>query len=286
LNEGLATLFQYGLRKGKTLDARVIPVERLKFLQKIIKSGNTISLSRLMGSSQSEWIRAGAKEEYVYYCESWMLVYFLAYASKGKYQNALNKYIMLLHGGKSPLKSRIEAFGEGFYYAREINKQIPNGVISRWPIIDAGYWNDTRVSNREFVWAQIDLPGTVDLWAVSVHFLTTSSGDRASEALQVVNYVSQNIPDGDYLVIGGDLNTNSETEQAVEFRICILDLLCNHPVHRLAHHGDELRELSTLVGVTKSEIGEHGQCCATDIVTVESVTVLLITAIGTQEAIG
>ena len=77
-----------------------------------------------------------------------------------------------------------------------------------------------------------------------------------------------------------------KTEQAVEFRICILDLLCNHPVHRLAHHGDELRELSTLVRVTKSEIGEHCQCCATDIVTVESVTVLLITAIGTQEAIG
>ncbi len=108
------------------------------------------------------------------------------------------------------------AFGEGFYYAREINKQIPNGVISRWPIVEAGYWNDTRVSNREFVWARIDIPGEVDLWAVSVHFLTTGSGDRSSEASQLVNYVEQNVPEGDFLVIGGDLHTNSTGEQAID----------------------------------------------------------------------
>ncbi len=110
----------------------------------------------------------------------------------------------------------ITAFGESFYYAREVNKQIPNGVISRWPIVDGGYWNDTRVSNREFVWARIDLPGPTDLWAVSVHFLTTSSGDRASEAYQLVNYIQEQVPAGDFLVIGGDLNTNSDGEQAID----------------------------------------------------------------------
>ncbi len=124
----------------------------------------------------------------------------------------------------------VTAFGSGFYYARENNKQIPNGVISRWPIVDAGSWNDSRVSNREFVWARIDIPGAVDLYAVSVHFLTTSSGDRSSEATQLVTYIKQNVPEDAYLVIGGDLNTNSESEQAIQTLDQVVSTRAHRPV--------------------------------------------------------
>ena len=48
---------------------------------------------------------------------------------------------------------------------------IPNGIISRYPIVASGSWVDTVQSqpNRGFAWAQIALPGTNDLYVVSVH---------------------------------------------------------------------------------------------------------------------
>src|SRR3954463_5307741 len=58
------------------------------------------------------------------------------------------------------------AFGTNFVYFREpftANGDIPNGIISRYPIIASGSWTDNSVGNRGFAWAQIDLPGTNDL---------------------------------------------------------------------------------------------------------------------------
>ena len=114
------------------------------------------------------------------------------------------------------IRSMVEsAFGSRFYHSRELDSQIPNGVISRYPIVQSGEWTDTRAANRDFAWARIDLPGPRDLWVVSVHFLTTSSGDRASEAHQVVTKVEQVVPADDYLVIGGDFNTSTRGESAI-----------------------------------------------------------------------
>jgi endonuclease/exonuclease/phosphatase family metal-dependent hydrolase len=104
------------------------------------------------------------------------------------------------------------AFGTGFQYFRESGSGIPNGIISRYPIISAGEWDDTAVSDRDFTWARIDIPGPKDLWAVSVHLLTTSSSTRNSEATSLVSRIKANIPTGDYLVIGGDFNTGSRSE--------------------------------------------------------------------------
>ncbi|MEJ0089365.1 MAG: hypothetical protein WDM80_06420 [Limisphaerales bacterium] len=59
-------------------------------------------------------------------------------------------------------------FGTNFFYYREPISGIPNGIISRYPMINSGYWVDTLVANRGFAWAQIDLPGTNDLYVVSV----------------------------------------------------------------------------------------------------------------------
>lgn len=108
-----------------------------------------------------------------------------------------------------------EAFGPGFVYVREPNKNIPNGVVSRFPIIEWGVWDDPRVNDREFVWARIDVPGPKDLWAISVHLLTKSTGERNLEAQSLVGYVKTNVPEDDYLVIAGDLNTGSRTESCI-----------------------------------------------------------------------
>ncbi|MCY0997742.1 lamin tail domain-containing protein [Myxococcus sp. MISCRS1] len=104
------------------------------------------------------------------------------------------------------------AFGPGFSYYRESGAQIPNGIISRYPIIASGEWDDPQVSNRDFAWARIDIPGPKDLWAVSVHLLTANASTRNTEAQSLVSRIQANIPAGDYLVIGGDLNTGSRSE--------------------------------------------------------------------------
>ena len=93
---------------------------------------------------------------------------------------------------------------------------LPNGVVSRYPIKSSGRWVDANVSNRGFAWAQLDIPGTPDLWVVSVHLLTSSAANRDAEATQIKNYlIAQGIPASDYIAIGGDFNTGSRTEAAL-----------------------------------------------------------------------
>ena len=123
-------------------------------------------------------------------------------------------------------------FGTGYTYVRGASsQQIPNGIISRWPILESGEWTDSSVSNRDFLYAHIDLPGTThDLWAVSVHLLTSSASNRNTEATQLVNYIKSKIPSGDYLVIGGDFNTASRSEAAITTFQQILDTRGPYPV--------------------------------------------------------
>ncbi len=104
------------------------------------------------------------------------------------------------------------SFGVPFQYYREAGAQIPNGIISRWPIIASGEWDDPQVSNRDFAWARLDIPGPKDLWAVSVHLLTANATVRNSEASSLVQFINNNVPPGDYLVIGGDFNTDNRGE--------------------------------------------------------------------------
>lgn len=108
------------------------------------------------------------------------------------------------------------AFGTSFCFYREAQVGgIPNGVVSRYPISAYGEWQDKSVPDRDFVWARIDVPGPIDLWAVSVHMKTSTTSTRAQEAKDLVADVQAHVPPGDYLVVGGDLNTGSTTETAV-----------------------------------------------------------------------
>ncbi|HSU56973.1 MAG TPA: immunoglobulin domain-containing protein [Candidatus Dormibacteraeota bacterium] len=112
------------------------------------------------------------------------------------------------------------AFGTNFVYFRENftgSGDIPNGVISRYPIVAAGSWPDTQQSqpNRGFAWAQIHLPGTNDLYVVSVHLLTSSASTRATEATALKGLIASNFPTNAWVVIAGDFNTDTRGEAAM-----------------------------------------------------------------------
>ncbi|HET9626139.1 MAG TPA: lamin tail domain-containing protein [Kofleriaceae bacterium] len=121
-------------------------------------------------------------------------------------------------GGNSASELRTfvdQAFGTDYAFARgAASDQIPNGIVSRYPIIASGAWTDTQVGNRTFVWAQIDIPGPIDLYAISVHLLSSSSGSRNTEAGELVSHI-RGLPANAYVVLGGDFNTGSRTEACV-----------------------------------------------------------------------
>jgi endonuclease/exonuclease/phosphatase family metal-dependent hydrolase len=107
------------------------------------------------------------------------------------------------------------AFGTNFIYYREphtASGDIPNGVISRYPIVASGSWTDSEVGNRGFAWARIDLPGTNDLYVVSVHLLTSSASERSIEATELKTLIQSNFPTNAWVVLAGDFNTDSRTE--------------------------------------------------------------------------
>jgi len=112
------------------------------------------------------------------------------------------------------------ALGTNYVYFREdfnSGGDIPNGIISRYPIIAAGSWADTVQSapNRGYAWAQIALPGTNTLYVVSVHLLTSSSSVRASEATNLKALMQANLPANAFVVLAGDFNTGSRSEAAM-----------------------------------------------------------------------
>ena len=106
------------------------------------------------------------------------------------------------------------ALNGGYVYKRGAG-QLPNGILSRFPITDAGEWDDPQVTNRELTWALIDLPGPRDLWVVSVHLLTTSPAARNLEAMVLLARLEANVSPDDFLLVGGDFNTDVATEPAL-----------------------------------------------------------------------
>ena len=123
-------------------------------------------------------------------------------------------------------------FGSEFSYFRENYNAIPNGVISRWPIVSSGSWDDTTIGDRGFAWARIDIPGDKNLWVVSVHLKASSASasQRQSQAQQLVTYIEANVPADDYLLIGGDCNTYSYTEACLVTLGGIVDVSAPRPV--------------------------------------------------------
>jgi len=123
-----------------------------------------------------------------------------------------------------------QAFGTEFSFARgAASGQIPNGIVSRYPIIASGEWIDSEVANRDFVWARIDLPGPTDLFAVSVHLLTSSATERNIEANELVQNI-KGLPADAYVVLGGDFNTGVRTEACIQTLSAVLATTTPFPV--------------------------------------------------------
>ncbi|MFT3765871.1 MAG: endonuclease/exonuclease/phosphatase family protein [Minicystis sp.] len=106
---------------------------------------------------------------------------------------------------------------------------IPNGVLSRYPILESGTWTDPKTTTRDFTWARIDVPGPHDLWAVSVHLLTSNPTERDAEAASIVAQLQAKVPAGDHVVLGGDFNTDVRTEIAISTLSAIFSTAAPYP---------------------------------------------------------
>lgn len=124
-----------------------------------------------------------------------------------------------------------EAFGSNLPFFRESlegdggNSALPNGIISRFPILETGEIADTNISNRDFPWTRIDIPGKSDLWVVSVHWKAggSDSNRRSQQASSLISELRNLVPNGDLLAIGGDFNTSNRSESS----LAILNALVN-----------------------------------------------------------
>ncbi len=123
-----------------------------------------------------------------------------------------------------------QTFGDRWYSYREDrtgkNMGKPNGIVSYYPIKAAGQFESAQdnIRDRQHVWARIDIPGDRDLWVFSVHLTTGTNTDYGKESEQrlrdmkglIANVKSLNIPAGDYLVIGGDFNISTRSEDCMD----------------------------------------------------------------------
>ncbi|MGK7898462.1 MAG: endonuclease/exonuclease/phosphatase family protein [Xenococcus sp. (in: cyanobacteria)] len=109
------------------------------------------------------------------------------------------------------------AFGEEYNFSIEPGflSELPNGIISRFTIIDSGEWKDNNMPNRDFAWAEIDVPGNRDLLAVSLHLKAGNSNRQRLEAEDLVAVIKNKDLTQKYLVIGGDFNTSSRGVSAI-----------------------------------------------------------------------
>ena len=146
-----------------------------------------------------------------------------------------------------------DTFGAEFSYFRETGAQIPNGIISRFPILAAGEWTDPKVSNRDFAWARIDIPGDKDLWAVSIHFLTSSASNRNDEARALIGYIQANVPPGDYLVIGGDFNSSARNETQFTTLSAVVRTAGPHPADQAGNENTNASRAKPYDSVFPSE---------------------------------
>lgn len=110
----------------------------------------------------------------------------------------------------------VSALGEGYAYREsETSDQIPNGIISRFPILESGEWTDVTMPNRDFAYARLDIPGNRELWAVSVHLSAKKSEARQAEATELRRLIQEKIPPEDYVVLGGDFNLTSREDAVI-----------------------------------------------------------------------
>ena len=107
-------------------------------------------------------------------------------------------------------------FGPKWHFAREKGgARLPNGVMSRYPIVAHGQWDDPYVGNRRFFWATVQIPGPKPLHVVSVHLVQNRAERRLPEARHLLDLIRKQFPEDDYVVLCGDLNVNTRDSTAL-----------------------------------------------------------------------
>ncbi len=102
--------------------------------------------------------------------------------------------------------------GTNYYAVDDADYDIPNGVVSKYPITSHGYWKDPNINNRALMWAVVDIPGNTDIFAVSVHLHTDPASDQVKAAQVIVDEIKKlesSNPGRYYYVVGGDFNGDS-----------------------------------------------------------------------------
>ena len=122
-----------------------------------------------------------------------------------------------------------KTLGEQFFYYKEQGMQIPNGIISRFPIVESGSWDDPVLNNREFAWARLQPPEKPPLWVISVHLHSKGEASRAVQAKALVAMISAKVPKDALVIVGGDFNTRSPHESCLKEFATLLSLSAQPP---------------------------------------------------------
>ena len=128
-----------------------------------------------------------------------------------------------------------QTLGENYVFTQEKAMQIPNGIISRFPIIESGSWNDPVLDNREFAWAHLRLPEKRDLWVVSLHLHSKGEASRKTQAEALARFIAANVPKEAMLLVGGDLNTRTSQESCFKELSSVVVIPVNPPADQ---HGE------------------------------------------------
>lgn len=122
-----------------------------------------------------------------------------------------------------------KTLGPDFAFMAEKGMQIPNGIISRFPIIASGSWDDPVLTNREFAWARLRLPEKRELWVVSLHLHSKGEASRATQAAALAKFIADKVPKDALLLVGGDLNTRSTDESCFKELAAVVVIPENPP---------------------------------------------------------
>ena len=121
-----------------------------------------------------------------------------------------------------------KTLGKDFVFMAEKGMQIPNGIISRFPIVESGSWDDPVLNNREFAWAHLRLPEKRDLWVVSVHLHSKGEDSRATQTAALAKFIAKNVPKDAMLLIGGDFNSRTTREPCLK-ELASVVVIPEHP---------------------------------------------------------
>ncbi|NLB65592.1 MAG: hypothetical protein GX803_03875 [Lentisphaerae bacterium] len=106
--------------------------------------------------------------------------------------------------------------GPDAHYIREKGGgALPNGIVSRYPILDHGQWPDPYIGNRSLVWATIAIPGPKPLHVISVHLVQRRAALRIPQATHLLRLIRNHFAPDDYVVLCGDFNTATRDAAAL-----------------------------------------------------------------------